>query len=64
VHPGVWARVRLDPLRFTKGVYGIVYEVFDVATSWLLHRVEKSLLKAMEREKKTSAAGSAICKKD
>jgi hypothetical protein len=51
VHPAVWATDHSD-LKFTKGVYGIVYEVCDVATSWLLHRVERSLLKAMEREKK------------
>jgi hypothetical protein len=51
VHPGVWARERSNPLKFTKGVYGVVYEVIDVANSWLLHRVEKSLQKAMAREK-------------
>ena len=43
VHPGVWARERSEPLRFTKGVYGVVYEVFDVANSWLLHRIGRSL---------------------
>jgi hypothetical protein len=54
VHPGVWSRERSDPLKFTKGIYGVVYEVIEVTNSWLLHRVEKSLLKAMEKEKKTS----------
>jgi hypothetical protein len=54
VHPGVWSRDRSDPLRFTKGVYGVMYEVIEVANSWLLHRVEKSLVKAMEKEKKAS----------
>ena len=53
VHPGVWARDRSDPLKFTKGVYEIVCEITDVANSWLLHRIEKSLLKRMEKEEKT-----------
>ena len=59
VHPGVWTRDGLNPLKFTKGVYGVADEVIDVANSWLLHRVEKDLLKAMKREekKKPSAAG-------
>lgn len=39
VHPGEWARDRADPLRFTKGVYGVVNEVIDVANSWLLHKI-------------------------
>jgi len=59
VHPGVWARERTNPLKFTKGIYGVVYEVADVANSWLLHRVEKNLLKAMKREEKKKA-GVAI----
>jgi hypothetical protein len=61
VHPGEWARDRAHPLRFTKGVYNVVDEVVDVANSWLLHRVEKNLLKAMKREeerKKTSKRGN------
>lgn len=52
VHPGVWARERTNPLTFTKGVYGIVCEVIDVANSWLLHRVEKDILRAMARERR------------
>lgn len=48
VHPGDWARER-DPLKFTKGVYQVVYEVVDVVNSWLLHRVERDLAKAVER---------------
>jgi len=52
-------RERSDPLRFTKGVYGVVFEVFDLANSKLLHRVEKSLLKAMEKENKASKAAAA-----
>ena len=60
VHPGVWARDRSDPLRFTKGVYGVVDEVIDVANSWLLHRVEKSLLRAMNREEKKKASVAVV----
>ena len=33
VHPGVWSRDRSDPLKFSQGVYGVVYEVIDVANS-------------------------------
>ena len=58
VHPGVWARERTDPLKFTKGVYGIVCEVIDVANSWLLHRVEKDILRAMAKEKKAPKAAA------
>ncbi|MFI5092977.1 MAG: hypothetical protein ACHQIK_06010 [Candidatus Acidiferrales bacterium] len=62
VHPGVWARDRADPIRFTKGVYGVVDEVIDVANSWLLHRIEKNLLKTMKREdrKKTASAANVV----
>ena len=56
VHPGEWARERSYPLKFTKGVYGVVHEVIDVANSWLLHRVEKGLLRAMAGEKKATTA--------
>jgi len=52
VHPGVRAGERSDPLKFTKGLYGVVYEIAEVANSWLLHRVEKNLLKAMKKEEK------------
>jgi hypothetical protein len=50
VHPGVWARERAGTTKFTKGAYDDIYEVFEVATSWLLHRVHKSLLKRMEAD--------------
>jgi hypothetical protein len=39
-------------------VYAVVYDVIDVANSWLLHRVEKSLLRAMQREKKAPTAAA------
>ncbi len=58
VHPGEWARGRPKPLKFTKRVYGVVDELVDVANSWLLHRLEKSLLGAMSREKKPSRNGA------
>ena len=54
VHPGGWAQQRSEPLKFTKGVYGVVYEVFDVAISWLQHEVEQGILKAMKRQKRAS----------
>ena len=47
VHPGVWARER-PHLKFTKGVFGVVYEICDVANSWLLHKIEQNLLKKLE----------------
>jgi hypothetical protein len=42
VHPGEWARGRSEPLKFSKGLYGVVDEVTDVANSWLLGRLEKT----------------------
>ncbi len=54
VHPGEWARDRSEPLKFSKGVYGVVDEVIDVANSWLLHRLEKSISKAIARGEKPS----------
>ncbi|HTV07077.1 MAG TPA: hypothetical protein VME86_17035 [Acidobacteriaceae bacterium] len=50
VHPGVWAPEHPETMKFTKGVYGVAYEIFDVANSWLLHQVHVSLRKRMERE--------------
>ena len=59
VHPGVWAKDRNNPLRFTKGVYGVVDEVIDVATSWLQHRINKDLLKSLNRADRKKAQQSA-----
>jgi hypothetical protein len=59
VHPGVWSRDRSDPLKFTKGVYGVVDEGIEVANSWLLHRVEKNLMKAMKKEEKKNSKADA-----
>lgn len=50
VHPGVWAPERPHSMKFTKRVYDVAYEIFDVANSWLIHRVEESLKKRMKRE--------------
>lgn len=55
VHPARWSRDRTDPLKFTRGVHGVVIEVIEVANSWLLGRVEKDLSQAMEREQKVAA---------
>lgn len=59
VHPAVWANDRTNPLKFTKGVYGVADEVIDVANSWLLHRIEKDLLKAIKRKERMTAAATA-----
>ena len=50
VHPGVWAPERPHTMKFTKGVYDVAYEIFDVANSWLIHRGEDSLKKRMKGE--------------
>ncbi|HUI22580.1 MAG TPA: hypothetical protein VLZ74_16285 [Methylocella sp.] len=49
VHPGVWAREHA-PTKFSKETYGVIIEVFDVATSWLVHRVHQGLYKRMQKE--------------
>lgn len=48
VHPGVWAPEHPETMKFTKKVYGVAYEIFDVANSWLLHTVMQSLSKRLE----------------
>jgi len=48
VHPGVWAPELPSTMKFTKGVYSVAYEIFDVANSWLLHRVNESLAKSLK----------------
>ena len=60
VHPGVWAKDRNSPLKFTKGVYGVVDEVIDVANSWLLHRIKKDLLKSIHRAERKQAKRAAF----
>lgn len=55
VHPGRWARDRPVPLKFSKGVYAVIEEIFDAARSWLLHRVKRDLQRAMEREQRKAA---------
>jgi hypothetical protein len=51
VHPGAWARERKNPLKSTKGIYEVVCDVFEVASLWLQHRVERDLRKRMARER-------------
>lgn len=50
VHPGVWAPERPSTMKFTKVVYDGVYEIFDVANSWLIHRIHEGLRKNMKRD--------------
>lgn len=49
VHPGVLAP-KDQPVKFTKGVFNVVFEIFEVANSWLLHHVETSIRTKMERD--------------
>jgi len=50
VHPRVLAPKEM-PGRFTKGVFNVVFVIFEVANSWLSHRVEKDLVsKLRDRE--------------
>lgn len=51
VHPGRLAKDRTPP-KFSKGMYEVVYEICEVANSWLIHRVEQGLLKVMQREER------------
>ncbi len=57
VHPGVWAPERPTTTKFTKGVYGVALEIFEVANSWLLARVDDSLRVKMKREHLLRAHG-------
>lgn len=56
VHPGRWAKERDSTMKFSKGTYNVVLEVCDTASSWLLHRIEQSFIKGMEREKRLKNA--------
>lgn len=47
VHPGVLAP-KNAPVKFTKGVFNVAFEIFEVANNWLLHHVETSILKRAE----------------
>ncbi len=60
VHPGVWAPEQPDTMKFTKAVYDVVYEIFEVANSWLLHRVHESMRKRMKREEEKSNRAATI----
>jgi hypothetical protein len=52
VHPGVWAAERSGTTRFNKATFEVVYEVYDVANSWILDHVESNLAKRLMREGK------------
>jgi hypothetical protein len=43
VHPGVWAVERSGTTKFTKATFEVVYEIYEVANSWLVHHVESNL---------------------
>jgi hypothetical protein len=49
VHADHRAR-RKAPMKFSKETFDDVLEVFEVANSWLRHRVEQQILKGLERE--------------
>lgn len=46
VHPGVLAP-KDKPVKFTKRVFNVVFEIFEVANSWLLNQVENSIRKRL-----------------
>lgn len=50
VHPGKWAVERPSTSKFTKRDHARALEIFEVSTSWLLHRVERDLRKRMKKE--------------
>jgi hypothetical protein len=56
VHPSVMIKDGGDRIRFSKAQFDAVFEVFDVANSWLLHRINQRLLKKLERENKRSGS--------
>jgi len=49
LHPAVRANQR-NPPNFSKGTWNVIYEIFEVANSWLLHHVHRNILRRMERE--------------
>jgi hypothetical protein len=51
VHPGVWAAER-DRTRFNKATFEVVYEIYEVANSWIVHHVESNLAKRLMRKGK------------
>jgi len=50
VHPGVWAPERSGTTRFNRATFEVVYEVYDVANSWIVRHVESNLAKRLMRE--------------
>lgn len=50
VHPGKWARELKSAEKVNRKLYEAVYEICDLATSWLLHRINESLRRRMEKK--------------
>jgi hypothetical protein len=48
VHPAVWAAEHPKTTPFTKATFGVVYEIYEVANSWLVHHVESNLAKKLK----------------
>jgi hypothetical protein len=49
VHPGKWAPEAPETMKFTKRVYLVVREVYEVAHSWLYHQIIQDLSKRLGR---------------
>jgi hypothetical protein len=50
VHPSKWAPEHPNTLKFTKRVFGVVLEIFEVAHSWLLHHITEDLRARLEKD--------------
>jgi hypothetical protein len=47
VHPSVWGAERSGTTRFNKATFEAVYEIYEVANSWIVHHVESNLAKRL-----------------
>jgi hypothetical protein len=52
--------VKSDTMKFTKAVYDVMYEIFEVANSWLVHCVHESLRNRMKPEEQKSNRAATI----
>lgn len=50
VHPSVWAAERSETTPFNKATFEVVYEIYEVANSWLVQHVESNIAKRLQRE--------------
>lgn len=48
LHPAIRASQR-NPLNFSKGTWNVIYEIFEVANSWLIHRVHRDIHKRIKK---------------